>query len=142
MLIFSTSLLLIFLGAITQNSNFALWGVKPNLVLAVIVAFSLIDKDWLKRSVAALLGAALLILEPSLGFETLFLLSILFLAMILVDILPWQPLLNGLAALIICVLTISINGFQLNVFLTELILDVAITGVVLALFNSWKVKRI
>ena len=37
------------MGALIQNSSFAILGVKPNLVLVVILAFGLLEKDWLKK---------------------------------------------------------------------------------------------
>ncbi|MDP3953475.1 MAG: hypothetical protein Q8P99_01480 [bacterium] len=142
MLIFSTSLVLITVGAFVQNSHFILWGVKPNLVLTAIVALSLFEKDWLRRSLATLLGTALLILELTFGFDTVFLLVLFFAAMASVDLLPWRPLLNGTVALTAATLIINLSGFQLGVFVLELIYNLVLLLALFAMFNSWNTRRI
>jgi len=142
MLIFSTSLFLVVSGALIQNSHFVLWGVKPNIVLTAIVAAAIFEKDWLRRSIVVLLGASLLALEPSFGFETLFALAIFFLALALVDFLPWQRLPNGLVAIAIASLAINLNGFQLGVFTIELIYNLILFLLLFALFESWSTKRV
>ncbi|MEX2054327.1 MAG: hypothetical protein WD883_02195 [Candidatus Colwellbacteria bacterium] len=142
MLIFSTSLALIVAGALVQNSHFALWGVKPNLVLVAIVALALFEKDWLRRTIAVLLGAALLVLEVAFGFDTIFSLGVFFIALALVDFLPWRPLLNGTVAISIATLIINLGGFQLGVFALELIYNLVILFALFAMFNAWTTRRI
>ena len=111
MLVFCTSLVAVFLSAFIQNSNFAILGVKPNLVLVVILAFGLLEKDWLKRAILVLLAIATLIIEPGLGLKTILIMSIFFLALALIDFLPWREIANSASALVIGTLLIDVGGF-------------------------------
>ena len=140
MLVFFTSLGAVFLGALIQNSSFAILGVKPNLVLVVILAFGLLEKDWLKRSILVLLGMATLIIEPSLGLKTMLTMAIFFLALALIDFLPWKEIANSASALSIGTLLINISGFQLGVFFMEAAYNLSLLGLFVLLFTLSGVK--
>ena len=138
MLVFCTSLVAVFLSAFIQNSNFAILGVKPNLVLVVILAFGLLEKDWLKRAILVLLAIATLIIEPGLGLKTILIMSIFFLALALIDFLPWREIANSASALVIGTLLIDVGGFQFNVFLMEALYNLSLLGILVLIFTlSW-----
>ena len=140
MLEFFTSAVAVVLGALIQNSSFAILGVKPNLVLVVILAFGLLEKDWLKRSVLVLLSIATLIIEPGMGLETIFTVSIFFFTLTLIDFLPWREIANSASALAIGTLLIDINGFQLGVFFMEVVYNLSLLGLCILLLTLSGVK--
>lgn len=140
MLVFFTSALVVVLGALIQNSNFAILGVKPNLVLVVILAFGLLDKDWLKRSILVLLAIVTLIIEPAMSMETVLVTAIFFLVLALGDFLPWRDIANSAFALVIGTLLININGFQLGIFFKEAAYNLSLFGLCILLFTLSGVK--
>src|SRR3989338_7685329 len=140
MLVFFTSAVAVFFGALIQNSSFAILGVKPNFVLVVILAFGLLEKDWLKRSILVLLSMVTLIIEPGIGLETILTIIIFFFALALIDFLPWREIANSASALVIGTLLINISGFQLGVFFTESIYNLSLFGLCILLFTLSGVK--
>ena len=140
MLIFLSSLGAVVLGAIIQNSNFAILGVKPNFVLVIILAFGLLESDWLKRFILVLLAIATLIIEPNIGIETILAALIFVIALILLDFLPWKGVANSALDLTICTLLINLNVFRFGVFFTEAIYNLSLLGLLVLLFTLSGVK--
>lgn len=137
---FLTSALAVVLGAVIQNSSFSIAGVKPNFVLVILVAFGLLEKDWLKRAVLVLLSGVVLIIEPYLGFQTLLVMSIFFFALALIDFLPWHELANASLALTTATLLIDLSGFRFGIFAIELTYNLALLGLGILLFTLSGVK--
>ncbi len=137
---FLTSLAAVFLGALIQNSSFVVLGVKPNFVLVTILAFGLLEQDWLKRVILVLLAIVTLIIEPGIGQQTILTALIFFFALTLIDFLPWKGIANTASALAIGTLLIHVNGFQLGVFLMEVTYNLSLLGLCVLLFTLSGVK--
>jgi len=120
MLKFVFSALLVVIIALFQLTSYSFIGsIKPNLSLILILIFSLMNKEWVLRLI--LIFAAALLLRFSVSFETqnvLFIISSI-VGMIIIDYLPWKPVLNIIFAIIIATLLSNIIDFNFYRVLTE-----------------------
>jgi len=120
MLVFLTSLFLGPLISITQSSNaIFVYGVKPNLVLAFLVAYALVEKDWLRRAAVLLFAQMALVFGPIVSWQTLYWITIMFLSMALVDYLPWHFAANASLSLLLGILLINLENLRIAVTIME-----------------------
>ena len=66
--------------------------------------------------------------------------SIFFLALALIDFLPWREIANSASALVIGTLLIDVGGFQFNVFLMEALYNLSLLGILVLIFTLSGVK--
>jgi len=120
MLKFVFSALLVVIIALFQLTSYSFIGdIKPNLSLILILIFSLINKEWVLRLI--LIFAAALLLRFSVSFEmqnVLFIISSI-VGMIIIDYLPWKPVLNIISAIIIATLLSNIIDYNFYRVFTE-----------------------
>src|SRR3990167_6548332 len=97
---FLVSLTLSVLLPLIQTSSLILWfGIKPNLVLALLIAFALVERDWLRRLAVTFTALFILNFAPSITLFGFYIAAVFLLAQVLLDLLPWQPLVNTSLAL-------------------------------------------
>jgi hypothetical protein len=139
MLQFIVNFLIIVFGALIQITNVAFIStLKPNIVLACLVAISVFQKDWIGRSILILMAEIILTFQPTFGWMDLVLISTFALTMALVDFLPWKKIINIILAVIFgtTILNITLH-FSFMLFLKE-----AIMNTILAILVFWLIELI
>ena len=137
---FLVSLTLSVLLPLIQTSSLILWfGVKPNLVLALLIAFALVERDWLHRLAVPFTALFMLNFAPSITLFGFYVAAIFLLAQAFLDLLPWQPIVNTSLALFTATLLINLEQFSLAVFASELLMNASLCfGLYLLLNWLWR----
>ncbi len=110
---FIVSIIVIVLGALTQFTSVAsIYGVKPNIVLILLLIFSSTYTNWLERSILIFISA--LMLKFGSGLETQ---NILFIVsscvgVMITDKFPFPKLINLTLALLTATFIINILDFE------------------------------
>ena len=142
MLVFLTSLLLGPLLSITQSSNaIFIYGVKPNLVLALLISYALVEKDWLRRAAVLLFANVALVFGPVISWQTLYWIIIMFLSMALVDYLPWHFAANASLSLLTSVALINLESIRIPVVIMEFTYSIVLLYLFYLGFNYIKSKQ-
>lgn len=124
-----TSLLTVALLGLLELSNSSFFfGIKPNFVLALSLAFSRVEKSWLKRLLLVLVGAFSLKFYPAVDIHNIAFAIVTFLAIVLIDYLPWRESLNIVATVALATFFLNISGFSYKVFLIETFYNVVLTA--------------
>ena len=122
MLVFLTSLLVGPLLSLAQNSTaVSIYGVKPNLIMALLIAYALVEKDWWRRIAILLFSNIALMFGPTFNLQSVYWIAIMFLIVALLDYLPWNSAANTGASLIVGILLINLESLQIPVVVMEFI---------------------
>ncbi|MBU2101648.1 hypothetical protein KKH05_02945 [Patescibacteria group bacterium] len=141
MLLFIFSLLIVSLLSLGQLNHFLeIGGIQPDFGLVFLVTYAFFEKDWLRRSALILLTIFLLNFEPIFNLETLFIITILFVSVALVDYIKWQPVLSGTSIVFIGTVFMNLYTFQPKVVLLETIYNFIYIGIFALLLVFIKTK--
>ncbi|MDP3901856.1 MAG: hypothetical protein Q8Q37_02695, partial [bacterium] len=93
--------LLIVLAVLTQSTNIlVIWGIKPNLLLVVLMTLIALDRRLAEYLTWLLLGVIMLRFEPALSWFQAAIIIIALTAFVLHKFLPWSRHIN-IASLVI-----------------------------------------
>jgi len=129
---FFTLILLVGLLTFFQVLGFSVFGVKPNLALAVVIAASFFIASFWEGFLLVVLAALILKFSPGFAMEILVFALIGVGAIIIKNYLPWRNFLNNLflvvAGAFIFYLILSPNLILSAIFAKELFLN-AVAGI-------------
>lgn len=144
MLVFIGSFILTIVAASVQATNWILLDatIKPNLIFVVLVILGIINPNWIKRVILILTAALILKFTPGLSLLDLTFVGASVAAIILIDFLPWQQLINLFLAVTIGTIIINLDHLTFLPLIYELMLNLLLAFVFFALFKLAHVPQI
>lgn len=144
MSVFIGSFIAVVIAALIQATNWMLLGntIKPNLVLIVLIALSYLNPNWMKRLIFIFIAAIVIKQAPGFTFPDLVFFSTILLAIALADFLPWQQTINSLLAVTAGTLILNLQNITFLPFVYELILNLSLALILLALLKLVYVPQI
>jgi len=144
MLAFIASFILTAAVALIQATNWFLVGstVKPDLLLALLVALMMAHPNWPKRLILIVLAAFIIKENPGIALSNLVFPAALVAAALIVDILPWEQTVNAMLAAAAGTLVISLQSFTFLPFIYELAFNLGLTFIIINLITSPNVPQI
>jgi hypothetical protein len=120
MLRFIFSALLVVIVTLFQLTSYSFIGIiKPNFPLILILIFSLVNKQWVERLILVFVSALLLRYSTSFELQNILFIASLMAGMIIIDYLPWKPVLNIIFAIIVATIISNISNLDSYGFLME-----------------------
>ncbi len=105
--------------------------------LVAILIFSLINKEWVSRLILVFIAALLLRFSASFEAQNILFIASSIIGIIIVDYLPWKPVLNIIFAIIAATILSNILDFDSYRFFTE-----AGYNIILGFVVFWIIQRI
>ena len=128
MLTFLTSLALSLVFSFLQINIFAtLLGVRANFILALVVAYALIEKDWLRRMGLIIFSVLMILQTPTISLHSMLTLLVLVLIAALTDYLSWHATLTAFTFVLFGTIVFNLDGFGFGVFFLELLYNLIMT---------------
>ncbi len=124
----ATQIILVLLASFLQATGLiSVFGIKPNLPLAVLMPLIFWIKDWRWFAVLSLTAAFIIKLPVGWEWPTAIFLAVVATSYFIKNILPWQPWFNNLALLAAATALVNllIQGLS-SFFLLEIILNLII----------------
>lgn len=145
MLPFIASAALAVAAAFLQLTDITLIGnANVNFVLATVIVLGTVHEEWMKRWILILISVFILKFSPIINWFDIVLIATLFLAIIIVDYLPWRKFINVSVAIIIGTVILNIESFSLDSFILEVFLNILTAFLVfwlLKLTYAEKIKK-
>ena len=131
---FIASVFIIAITALLQTTHLiAVTGIKPNLVLIMLAILAAFHKNWLVCLSLILIATLIITFSPMITWlDVIFIAPMLFVVAV-VDYAPWRKLINVLIAIVAGTLIINMVSFDFITTLKELLMNLALAGVVFPL---------
>ncbi len=140
---FIISATIVSLTAFIQTTNLVfINGLKPDLVLIVLAILAAIHKEWKIRTPLALIAIFILKFSPMINWMDVIFAATVFMAMSLVDYLPWKKLVNIIVSIMIGTIIINASAIISVVFIEELLLNLIISLIFFLVINNLYAKII
>ena len=141
MLTFLTSLALSLVFSFLQINIFAtLLGVRANFVLALVVAYALVEKDWLRRMGLIIFSVLMIIQTPTISLHSMLTLLVLVLIAALTDYLSWHATLTAFTFVLFGTIVFNLDSFGFGVFFLELLYNLIMTLLFYGVFAIIKTR--
>lgn len=103
-------LVIIFAGLLQSATWFAVIGVKPNLVMALVLAMMMFDRNWIDRLAFIAVGELMLQFGPSPDVYSFIFLGLMLLSAAIFDYLNLQQYLTLGVAMVVATAVVDIYG--------------------------------
>ena len=142
--LFITAVILVLVSALLQNTEFlSFYGIKINLVLALLLTFGFFIHNFWHYLTLSLEGILLLKISPGLDKQTLALFILVIAAFYLKKYLFWQPIINNVFLIIVATaLFYLLIDFDFLIYNTATIILEAVYNVICGLVLYLILKRI
>ncbi|MFH1759205.1 MAG: hypothetical protein ABH822_01430 [Patescibacteria group bacterium] len=120
-------IVLIIIAALLQGTFILeVWGVKPNLVLALLIVLIFSVRDWLAYSLLVIVGVLLLKSFPGVDWRALAIIPLALGSYFIKDWLPWRPYFSNIVLIAIATAIFSLPNFFPGEIIYNLILGTII----------------
>lgn len=135
---FILSVILVAFAALAQLTNYVFVGsIKPNFALVIILLFSLVYKDWLRRAIFIFLAALFLKFGSGVEIQNILFIISSFLGIFMLDKIPSIKLVNLILAVIAGTLTVNIINFEVWRVIMETFYNLAIALSLFIIYRIW-----
>ncbi len=144
MLRFTINLLLIIFAGLLQSATwFVFMGVKPDLVMVLVLAMVISDRDWVDRLAFILIGEFMLQFGPNPDIYSLIFLGLMVVSAVVFDYVNFQQyLVLGAVTLVTTVLMNVYGHVQLSVVLTEIAYNLVLVVPIYTILSSSYGKKV
>ncbi len=133
-MIFIASLIVTIGASLLQGTNLMMFGiVKPNLPLALLPVLATLDRSWIRRSILILTSALILKFSPGLEWLDIIFIGSLYIAIFLIDYLPWRQILNLVIGVMIASVMLNLISFNLLPLIYELAFNIVLASIFLGI---------
>ncbi|MBI2010788.1 MAG: hypothetical protein HYS89_00930 [Candidatus Colwellbacteria bacterium] len=142
MLIYIVNLIFVALAGLIQNTNLLVFeGVKPNLVLVLLLTLGFFYRNWFRRIIFILVGAFFLKFSPVIEVEDLFFITAVSAGLFFLDYLPWRKTISFTTVLVLATLILNLRAFSLFRFSVELLMNLGFAALFLLIFKWTHAKE-
>lgn len=138
---FIASVLIVIIVSLFQLSSYSfIGGIKPDIILALLIVLSLVYTNWAERILLILISS--IILKFGGGFDSQNAIFIIFsiLSMGAVDKFPFSKLVNAMAALLISTLAINLVHLNFTIFIAEAFYNLVLFLLFFGIQRLWQKK--
>lgn len=138
---FIASVLIVIVVSLFQLSNYSfIGGIKPDIVLALLVVLSLVYTNWAERMLLILISG--IVLKFGGGFDPQNAVFIIFsiLSMGAVDKFPFPKLINAILALLVSTLAINLVHLNFIIFIAEAFYNLVLFLLFFGIQRLWQKK--
>ncbi|KKU11917.1 MAG: hypothetical protein UX16_C0001G0013 [Parcubacteria group bacterium GW2011_GWB1_45_7] len=128
MLQFIVSVILVTVASFLQTTAAIIikGGIKPNLIIVLLVVLACVNKGWTTRVGLILLSAFILKFSPWISWADVIFISTALLAMALVDYLPWRRGINSIIAVAAGTVILNPSFSDISSIVLEVIINTSL----------------
>lgn len=137
MLKFAVSILAVAGFGILQVEDIYIFGVKPNLILPVVLLAGLVNRSWLQRAVLALAALITVQFYPGVELGGILFLTAIAAGFLILNSFPTKTIMNFLTAVAAGTLIINLHNFILKIFIIESAYNLIFAGIIYLIVDKY-----